>query len=250
MIIYKRFLGFLISFLIASSLIFTHYYPEKILYCLFFSIFCFLLYFFTIKNRFVKYSFLFKCFLIVLLFSFSLGLFFIVIDLTILKYILAVILFIALAMIFDTFFKKFYQNQEISHFLIVYIDLFCFWFMSYFLFYVVIFLRWNLLWTALLFFITVLVLFSIRLYWQKIDFKKNIVYVIIGAFILVEVYIITSFLALNFYSSVFMLWVWYYLIIDFFIDKIKDEFIWSNKRKIIFFVILLFILYLLSIRLR
>lgn len=250
MIIYKRFLGFLISFLIASSLIFTHYYPEKILYCLFFSIFCFLLYFFTIKNRFVKYSFLFKCFLIVLLFSFSLGLFFIVIDLTILKYILAVILFIALAMIFDSLFKKLYQNKDIAHPLVIYIDLFCFWFISYFLFYTVVFLRWNVLWTALLFFIAVIILFFIRFYWQKIDFKKNIVYVIIGAFILTEIYIITSFLAFNFYSSVFMLWVWYYLIIDFFIDKIKDEFIWSNKRKIVFFVILLFIIYFLSIRLR
>jgi len=250
MIIYKRFLGFLISFLMVASLVFAQYYPEKLLYCLVFSIFCLLVYFFTIKNRFVQYPFLFKCFLMVLLFSFSLGLFFIVIDSLILKYVLALILFIALAIIFDVFFKKFYQNQDISNFLIVYIDLFCFWFITYFLVYAVIFLRWNLLWTALLFFITVLVLFSIRLYWQKIDFKKNILYLIVGAFILVEIYIITSFLALNFYSSVFMLCVWYYLIIDFFIDKIKDEFIWSNKRKIIFFVILLFILYLLSIRLR
>jgi len=153
-----------------------------------------------------------------------------------------------LSFILDSFFKKIYLNKDVSQPLIIYIDLVCSWLIIYFLFYSLVLFRMNMLVAILILLVSIVSLVTIRFYWQKIDFKKNILYIFILNFIIVEIYIITSFLALNFYSSAFILWIWYYLLTDFFVDKINDEFIWSKKRKLIFFIALLFIFYLISIR--
>lgn len=248
MIIYKRLLGFLVSFLLSASLLGAYYYSDKILYFIIFSFLILLFYFWSIKNRFVTYTLLIKYLLIILVFLSSIWLFFIVINFIFAKYLVVILLFGCLIFILDSFFKKVYMNQDISQALLIYIDLPCFWLIVYFLFYSLVLFRVGILISSLALLISILSLIAIRFYWQKIDFKKNILYIFIFSIILIEIYIITSFLALNFYSSVFILWLWYSLLMDFFVDKIKDEFIWSRKLKLIFFVFLLFIFYLISVR--
>ena len=108
MIIYKRLLGFLLSFLLSASLLSAYYYPGKILYFIAFSFVILLFYFWSIKNRFVTYSLLIKYFLIILTFLLSVWLFFIVIDLVFTKYFVALLMFGSLILILDSFFKKVY----------------------------------------------------------------------------------------------------------------------------------------------
>jgi hypothetical protein len=248
MIIYKRLLGFVVSFLLSSLLLVTFYYPEKMIYFIAFSVFLLLFYFWSIKNRFVTYSLLIKYFLIVLTFLSFVWLFFVVIDSLLIKYLVASLVFIYLFIVLDSFFKKVYTNKDITQSLVVYIDLVCFWFLVYFLFYSSVLFRMNSLWASLILLFSIIILLIIRFNWQKIDFKKNISYVFTLIIILVEVYIITSFLALNFYSSAFLLWLWYYLLSDFFVDQINEKFIWNKKKKLIFLILLLFIFYLISVR--
>jgi hypothetical protein len=248
MIIYKRLLGFLVSFLLSASLLGAYYSPGRILYFIAFSFVILLFYFWSIKNRFVTYNLLIKYFLIILTFLLSIWLFFIVIDFVFAKYFVVLLMFGYLILILDSFFKKVYMNKDISQPLVIYIDLLCFWLVTYFLFYSLVLFRIGTLISSLALLLSIVSLTAIRFYWQKIDFKRNIFYIFIFSVILIEIYIITSFLALNFYSSVFILWLWYSLLMDFFVDKIKDELIWSKKRKLIFFVILLFLFYLISVR--
>jgi hypothetical protein len=248
MIIYKRLLGFLVSFLLSAFLLGAYYYSSKILYFIFFSFLILVFYFWSIKNRFVTYTLLIKYFLIILTFLLSVWSFFIVIDFLLVKYLVALLMFGCLIFILESFFKKVYMNKDISQALLIYIDLPCFWLVIYFLFYSLVLLRIGVLISSLTLLILIFSLTAIRFYWQKIDFKRNILYIFIFSIILIEIYIITSFLALNFYSSAFILWLWYSVLMDFFVDKIKDEFIWNKKRKLIFFIILLFIFYLISIR--
>ncbi len=248
MIIYKRLLGFLLSFLLSGALLFTYYLPRDIVYTSIFSVFLLLFYFWSIKNRFVSYHLLFRYFLIVLVFLVSVWLFFIIIDTKLIKYTLSFLLLIYLITIFDNFFKKVYLNKDISKSVIIYVDLVSFWLIVYFLFYSFILFRINILLSALMLLLAVFSLLAIRFYWQNINFKKNILYIIIIALILTEIYIITLFLALNFYSSTFILWIWYLLLSDFFIDQINDHFIWNRKRKLMIFVFILFIFYLISVK--
>jgi len=248
MIIYKRLLGFLISFSLGALLLSAYYFPGKILYFIIFSVLLLLFYFWSIKNRFVAYHLLIKYFLIILIFLLSIWLFFIVIDFLFIKYIVVLLVFVYLIFVLDSFFKKVYLNEDISQALLIYIDLISFWSITYFLFYSLVLFRLGILITSLMLLVSIISLTAIRFYWQEIDFKRNILYLFIFCIVLVEIYIITSFLALNFYSSAFVLWLWYLLLTDFFVDKIKDEFIWSKKRKLIFFVILLFIFYLISVK--
>lgn len=248
MIIYKKILGFLVSFLLSIFLLGAYYFPERFYLFIFLSLFLVFFYFWSIKNRFVTYSLLLKYALVVLTFLIAIWFFFVVIDITIVKYITTILLFICLLLIFEGFFKKVYSNQDISHPLIVYIDLVCFWLISYFLFYALVLFRMGIPLTSLILSLFIIILSIIRFYWHQIDIKKNILYILILILILVQIYIITSFLALNFYSSSFILWIWYYLLMDFFVDKIKEDFIWSKKKKTIFFMILLFIFYLFSVR--
>ena len=248
MIVYKKILGFLVSFLLSLSLLIAYYSPERIIYLIIFSFLLLLFYFWSIKNRFVSYGLLIKYFLVVLVFLIFVWLFFIVINSWYAKYITSLVVFIYLAIILDSFFKKVYTNQDISRALIIYIDLVCFWLIVYFLFYALVLFRMNIYLSALMLLGAVIVLTLIRFYWLKIDFKKSMVYVLVLSVIVGEIYMITSFLALNFYSSTFMVWVWYYLLMDFFGDKIKDEFIWSKKKKLLFLVAFFFIFYLISVR--
>jgi hypothetical protein len=247
MIIYKRLLGFLVSFLLSASLLSAYYCPGKILYFIIFSFLIVLFYFWSIKNRFVTYGLLLKYFLIILTFLLSVWLFFIVIDFALAKYLVAFLTFGYLIFVLDSFFKKVYMNKDISQSLLIYIDLPCFWLTIYFLFYSLVLFRMGVLITSLALLISIVTLTVIRFYWQEIDFKRNILYIFIFSIILIEVYIITSFLALNFYSSAFILWLWYSLLMDFFVDKIKDEFIWSKKRKLMFLIVILIIFFSLSI---
>ncbi len=248
MIIYKRLLGFLVSFLLSALLLITCYFPGRILYFIIFSIFLLLFYFWSIKNRFVSYRLLIKYFLIVLTFLLFTWSFFIVINSILIKYIVASLVFIYLIVVLDSVFKKVYTNKDISQPLVIYIDLVCFWSIIYFLFYSLVLFRMSILSASLVLLFSIIALTTIRFYWQKIDFRRSILYIFVLSLILIEMYIITSFLALNFYSSAFILWIWYYLLTDFFVDKIKDEFIWSKKRKLIFFIVLLFLFYLISVR--
>jgi hypothetical protein len=247
-IIYRKLLGFLTSFLLSALLLLSYYFSEKIIYFIIFSILLLIFYFWSIKNRFVKYRLLLKYFLIVLVFLISIWTFFIVLDSILIKYLVALLVLIYLIIIFDSIFKKVYTNQDVTQALVIYIDLICFWAISYFLFFSLVLFRMSVFWTSLILLISILALLIIRFYWQKIELQKNISYLFVLSIILIEIYIITSFLALNFYSSVFILWIWYYLLSDFFIDKINDEFIWSKKRKILFLIVLLFIFYLISVR--
>lgn len=248
MIIYKRALGFLTSFLITALLAGLHYFPKAIVYFIILSIVCLFFYFWRIKNEFVDYKLLVKYFFIVLIFLFCTWLFFIVIDSAFGKYIILLYLLVSLIIIFDSFFKKIYQNKDITNQLILYIDLFCFWFIVYFLFHSLVFLKVNIFINSLILLLFSILLIMIRFFWKEINIKKEILHILVISIILVEIYLITSFLPFNFYSSAFILWIWYYLIIDFFVDRVKDEFIWSKKRKLIFFAVLLFILYLISVR--
>jgi len=248
MIIYKRVLGFFISIILTLSLLLTCYFPNRIFIFIFISVFSCLFYFWTIKNRFIPYSLLFKYLLIILFFLSSFWLFFIVVDVLLLKYLLLLFILIYLIIFFNSVFKKIYLNKDIDHPLLIYIDLFCFWFISYFLLYAIIIFRVGYWWTSLGLLASIVFSILIRFYWQQINFKKNFLYLLGSLIILEQVFIIGSFLALNLYSLTFILWIWYYLLTDFFVDKIKEEFIWHKKKKLIFFVLALFIFYLISVR--
>ena len=249
MIIYKRILGFLSAFLLVALMGISHYFPHWVKYFIILSIIILLFYFWRLKNRFITHKLLIKYFLISLFFLLSVWLFFIIIDSLIIKYIVLSGLLIYLIIVFDVLFKKIYQNQDIRQQLIFYIDLICFWFISYFLFYSQVFFRMGIFINSLILFISCLILIIIRFYWHKISIKKEILHILGISVILIEIYIITSFLAFSFYLSTLILWLWYYLILDYFVDKVKDGFIWRNKLKTLIFVLILFVFLLISSKL-
>lgn len=248
MIIYKRILGFLISFLLSATLIFLNYFPNLIWYFVAFSILLLLLYFWKVKNRFITNKLIIHYFLISLLFLISVWLFFITIDNIYIKYFVALLLFIYFCFIFDHIFKKIYENQEISAQIFVYLDLVCFWLFSYFLFYASVILTMKLFIIAPIFFIVVYLLTNLRFYWQNIDSKKEILYVLIISVIMLELYLATLFLSFSFYLSALVLWFWYYFLTDFSVEKILDIFIWRTKIRFVIIAICIFVLSILTIK--
>ncbi len=248
MIIYKKILGFLLSFLSGFVFIFINYKPDWIAYIIICYLLLLLFYFWRIKNRFVKYSELFKYFIIFFCFIFSVFLFFITLDNFFIKIIVSIFVMISAFFIFESIFKRIYENIEIKLELFTYVDLICFFGFIYFLFYSYIILKTNLFALISYLFIFSFILTNIRFYWNKINIKRNILNALIICIVLIELYLATLFLPFNFYLSSFVVWIWYYLITDFFVLKIRDEFIWRKKRKMVIFAIILFILSIISIR--
>jgi len=248
MIVFKRILGFLTSIILATLLVMVYYFPEKIYIFIFLSLFFCVFYFIIMKNRFISYLILSKYFSIVLFFLVCFWSFFIVIDIFILKYILIFFFLVYLIVILDSFFRKIYLNKDISHPLLIYIDLVCFWLITYFLLYLIIIFRVNLWWTSLGLLIAIISSVTIRFYWYQINLKKNLFYLLGLIVVLGGIFVFTSLLAFNLYALTFIVWLWYYILMDFSVDKIKEEFIGSKKRKLILLIILLFIFYLISIK--
>jgi hypothetical protein len=248
MIIYKRILGFLISFLLSGILILLNYYPHLIVYLAIISVFLLFFYFWKVKNRFITNKLLTHYFLISLLFLLSVWLFFITIDNILIKYAVALLLFIYLAFVFDHIFKKIYENIEISAQIFVYLDLVCFWLFSYFLFYSYIILNLSVFVLVLILLLITVLLTFLRFYWKNIDAKKEILYILIICIVMIELYLATLFLSFSFYLSALVLWFWYYFIMDFSVDKILETFIWRKNIKFIVMAILIFILSILTIK--
>lgn len=248
MIIYKKILGFLLSFLSGFVFIFINYKPGWVIYIIASYLLLLLLYFWRIKNRFVKYSELFKYFAIFFVFIFSVFLFFITLDNIFIKIIISIFTTISSFFIFESIFKRIYENVEIKLELFTYVDLICFFGFIYFLFYSYIILKTNLFSLILYLLIFSFLLTNIRFYWNKVSIKRNILGVLIICVVLIELYLATLFLPFNFYLSSFIVWMWYYLILDFYVLRAKDEFIWRKKRKMVIFAIILFILSIISIR--
>ena len=248
MIVFKRILGFLTSIILATLLVMVYYFPAKIYIFMFLSLFFCVFYFIIIKNRFISYLTLGKYFSIVLFFLVCFWSFFIVIDIFILKYILIFFFLVYSIVILDSVFRKIYLNKDISHPLLIYIDLVCFWLITYFLLYLIIIFRVNLWWTGLGLLIAIISSVTIRFYWYQINLKKNLFYLLGLIVVLGGIFVFTSLLAFNLYALTFIMWLWYYILMDFSVDKINEEFIGSKKRKLILLIILLFIFHLISVR--
>lgn len=246
MIFYKRILGFLVSFLLTASLLLTYFYPEKMWYFVVISIFLIFFYFWRIKNRFVDYKTIFAYFLTIFIYFGLIFAFFTMINNVYIRYTFLAFVLSSLAVIFDSFFRKIYENLEIKKQFIIYIDLLCFWMLSYFLFYDKFFFANSLILNSIAFIILTFLLISISFYWQEISIKPNLSYITVSVFILLQLYVITSFLPFVSYFATLVLWLWYYILTDFIIDKIKDKFTFKKKLKVLFLVIILATLSLIT----
>jgi len=248
MIIYKRILGFLIAFLLSGALIFVNYLPQFAWHSFILSILLLAFYFWRIKNRFISRKKLYQYFGIIFVFLISYWAVFSTINNIVFKYFISLFILFILSSIFDSIFKKIYENIEIKNQLFLYIDLFCFWFISYFLFYAQVILGLNLLILAIILVIFTIIFLIIRFYWNNISFKKELYYVLIISVIMLELFLATIFLSFSFYLSVLIIWIWYYLLMDFVIDKINNVFFWKKKLKMVILGIVIFILSILSIK--
>ncbi len=248
MIIYKKILGFLLSFLSGFFLILINYKPTWTFYIIIVYVLFLALYFWRIKNRFIKYSELLAYFLMFFVFIFSVFLFFITLDSLFIKIVISIFVAIYSFFIFESIFKRIYENIEIKLQLFLYVDLFCFLFFIYFLFYSYTIVKTNLFALISYLLIFSFILTNMRFYWNKISIKRNLLGALIICMVLIELYLATLFLPFNFYLSGFIVWIWYYCLVDFIVLKIKDEFIWRKKKKMVFLAIILFILSIISIR--
>ncbi len=248
MIIYKRILGFVISFLLGGVLILINYIPSLTWYGFVFSILLLVFYFYRIKNRFIANKQLLQYFLMIFVFVVSCWLVFSTINNIIVKYFMVAFIVFILYFIFDSIFKRVYENINIKNQFFAYLDLFCFWFVFYFLFYSQVILRLNIFILSLVLVFFVIFFMIMRFYWTNINVKKELVYILIISVIVLELYLATIFLSFSFYLSVLILWIWYYLIMDSVIDKINNVFFWKKKLKMIIFGVFIFILAILTIR--
>ncbi|MDD3284458.1 MAG: hypothetical protein PHZ07_02590 [Patescibacteria group bacterium] len=246
MIFYKRILGFLVSFLLTALLLLTYFHPQKIWYFVGISIFLILFYFWRIKNRFVDYKTIFAYFATIFLYFGFIFAFFTMINNIYIRYIFLIFALLSFITIFDSFFRKIYENHEIKKQLIIYIDLLCFWMLSYFLFYNTFFFKNSLLFNSISIVILSFLIISISFYWHQINIKANILYIVVAVFILLQIFVISSFLPFVVYLSVFILWIWYYILMDFIIDKIKDKFVFKKKIKLLFLATTILILSLIT----
>ncbi|MCD4704737.1 hypothetical protein K8R66_01540 [bacterium] len=248
MIIYKRILGFLVAFLIPIFLLLIYYRPRFFYYFLGAILVTLIFYFWRIKNRFVETKEIIFYFFIFLFYFINVCLFFILVDNFYIKLFLLFYLLISNVFIFDAIFKRIYENKAIVNQIFIYIDLLSAWFLIFSLFYLIIFLRFSLFWSVFILFLGSFLLVAIRFYWLKIKFKENLFYLFLVSVILSEIYLFTTFLPFNLYFATFIVWIWYYLLIDFLVDKIKERFIWRKKWKIVLILVFIFIFSLISVK--
>ncbi|HNV97454.1 MAG TPA: hypothetical protein PKL13_04085 [bacterium] len=229
MIFYKRILGFILALIFGLIFEFVYYNPRFFLFGFLLSILLIFFYFWRIKNRFIKNTEIFSYLFITLTFLFCLWAFFVVADNLIIRTIVLVFCVYFFMVLFDSFFKKIYENKEISNEIIKSMDFICFLFFSFFTFYVFTFIRANLIISSVFILLISFICLIIKLYWEKIEWKKYKFSLIIVSIIFTEIYIGMSLLPFNIYFLTFITWLWYYLVSEFFIDDIKGQVLFKNK---------------------
>lgn len=240
MIFYKRILGFVLAFIFPIIIEIVYYNPKFFLYGLSLSILLLLFYFWRIKNRFIKNSAILSYFFITLIFLICLWCFFVVSDNFIIRTVVSIFSIYFFMILFDSIFKKIYENRDISNDIIKNMDLLCFLFFIFFVFYVFTFIRANLiLSSAFILFISFICL-NLRLYWEKIEWKKNKFSLIATSLIFTEIYVAMALLPFNIYFLTFISWLWYYLVSEFFIDELKNQV--SLKKRINLFIVSIVVL--------
>ncbi len=88
----------------------------------------------------------------------------------------------------------------------------------------------------------------IRFRFSDLKLKNNLMYILAVSFIGTQVYFFTNFLPFSLYFATFIVWTWYYLLIDFLLDKIKENFFWRKKWKKVLILILIFISLLVTLK--
>jgi len=240
MIFYKRILGFVLAFIFAIILEIVYYNPKFFLYGALLTITFLLFYFWRIKNRFVRKLEILSYFLIIFAFLLSLWCFFIVSDNFYIRTMVLIFSVYFLMILFDSFFKKIYENKEISNEIIKSMDIICFLLFVFFSFYILIFISLSIVLSCLFILFISFLCLIIRFYWEKINWKKNKLSIITASLILTEIYLVMAFLPFNVYFLTFITWLWYYLISEFLIDELKQQS--TAKKKINLFVIFLSVL--------
>ncbi|MDD4290181.1 MAG: hypothetical protein PHH83_02785, partial [Patescibacteria group bacterium] len=121
------------------------------------------------------------------------------------------------------------ENKEISNEIVKSMDFICFLFFIFFMFYTFTFIRANLIISSLFILLVSFICLNIKLYWEKIEWKKYKFSLIIVSIIFTEIYIGMALLPFNIYFLTFITWLWYYLVSEFFIDDIKGQVLFKNK---------------------
>ena len=132
MIFYKRILGFVLALIFPILIEISYYYPKFFNYGLVLSLLLLVFYFWKIKNRFIKNTEILSYFGICLVFLASLWCFFVVCSNLIIRVVISVLSVYFFIVLFDSIFKKIYENREITSDIIKNIDLLCFLFYTFF----------------------------------------------------------------------------------------------------------------------
>ncbi len=247
MIIYKRILGFLISFLFAIFIEIAYYSHGFFFFGLVLSIILLIFYFTRIKNRFVEKKEIISYFLVSFVYLLSFWSFFIVADNFFIRNLIVVFSIYFFITLFDSIFKKIYDNTPINKDIIRGMDLIIFLFFSFFTFFVFTFLRANLILTFVFIFFVALVCMNIKLYWNNVNSRLHRLDIFIISLIVSEVYLVMAFLPFNLYFLTLVPWLCYYVISDFVLTEIRGEFLMRKKSRILIIAGIILLLTFLTI---
>ncbi|MDD4289880.1 MAG: hypothetical protein PHH83_01215, partial [Patescibacteria group bacterium] len=171
MIFYKRILGFILAIFFGIIFEIVYYNPKFFVYGFLLSIFLIFFYFWRIKNRFIKNIEIFSYWLVTLAFLLCLWAFFVVADNFVIRTIVLIFCVYFFMILFDSFFKKIYENKEISNEIVKSMDFICFLFFIFFMFYTFTFIRANLIISSLLILLVSFICLIIKFYWEKLKGK-------------------------------------------------------------------------------
>ena len=233
MIIYKRILGFVLAFIFAILIQASYYNPKFFFYGLGISILLLMFYFTRIKNRFVPKQEIMSYFWVCFVFLLSFWCFFVVSDNFYIRNFIVAFSVYFFIVIFDSIFKKIYENKPINSDVLRNVDLVIFTFFSFFSLFALIFIRTNPILNFVFVFFYSIICMNIRMYWNNLDSKTNKLSIFLIAFIISEIYLVLILLPFNLYFLTIILLLWYYLISSFVSEDISGEFLLRKKSTIL-----------------